>query len=243
MSNRDQMWGPMSLEEYAEKIGQDLSQRPVPLTGLDVLPDVGGLRTARRGDNAQAQRRSTILPGDAVTVRPGAVVFDPKKGILATRAAVTGPSKQSMPGDGWEKGSKVAGIAGHVVNGYDMQNHVLDLIFKGKDIAKTVGPRMLGPILTLAEHAAAGVGEARRGAPKDDVAAGVVGKLGAIGLGASGGSAALAPAGPIAMGIGGLIGGTAAGLGLNGVSNEELGRKVKAQMEELGRNPYGYGAF
>ncbi len=38
MPNREQMWGPMSLEDYADKIGQDLSRRPVPLTGLDVLP-------------------------------------------------------------------------------------------------------------------------------------------------------------------------------------------------------------
>src|SRR5690606_6889748 len=132
------MWGPMSLEDYAEKIGQDLSQRPVPLTGLDTLPDVGAVHTARDGDsisailgtsnpaaigafmqangmtdsglragrsylvprradlsdaglsgrgqaalnadNARVAARSTILPGDAVTVRPGAAVFDPQKG-------------------------------------------------------------------------------------------------------------------------------------------------------------------
>lgn len=296
MPSRDQMWGPMSLEEYAEKLGEDLSRRPMPLTGLEDLPDMGALRTARKGDsissilgssdpaaigafmdvngmkdsrlrvgesyliprradladqsmagrgqaalnadNARAVERArrTILPGDAVTARPRASSFDPQKGILATRSAVTDPKKQSKSRDGWEKGSKVASIAGHVVNSYDLQNHILDLMFKGKDIAKTVGPRMLGPVLTLAEHTAAGIGEAVNGAPKDDVAAGVVGKLGVIGLGVAGGTAIGGP-------IGGIIGGTAAGLGLNGVSNEELGRKVKAQMEELGRNPYGYGAF
>ena len=133
----------MSLEEYAEKLGEDLSRRPMPLTGLEGLPDMGALRTARKGDsissilgssdpaaigafmdvngmkdsrlrvgesyliprradladqsmagrgqaalnadNARAVERArrTILPGDAVAVRPGVTVFDPRKGILA----------------------------------------------------------------------------------------------------------------------------------------------------------------
>ena len=114
----------------------------MPLTGLEDLPDMGALRTARKGDsissilgssdpaaigafmeangmkdsrlrvgesyliprradltdaafsgrgqaalnadNARAAQRarSAIIPGDAVTVRPGAALFDPQKGLL-----------------------------------------------------------------------------------------------------------------------------------------------------------------
>ena len=164
MPSRDQMWGPMSLEEYAEKLGEDLSRRPMPLTGLEGLPDMGALRTARKGDsissilgssdpaaigafmdvngmkdsrlrvgesyliprradladqsmagrgqaalnadNARAVERArrTILPGDAVTVRPDAAVFDPQKGILATRVnnpQVTESLRVSGPPKAW----------------------------------------------------------------------------------------------------------------------------------------------
>jgi len=183
MANRDQMWGPMSLEDYADKIGEDLSQRPVPLTGLDVLPDVGDLRTAKGGDsissilgtsdpaaigafmeanglqdsglragqsyliprradladadfagrgqaalnadNARAveRARSTVLPGDAVTVWPGAAVFVPQKGILATQPQRGGSG--SFAGEGYRRGANRIGIAGEFVDGFNLQNDVL----------------------------------------------------------------------------------------------------------------------
>lgn len=41
MANRDKMPEPMSLEEYSTLIGQDLARRPVTLSGLDRLPDIG----------------------------------------------------------------------------------------------------------------------------------------------------------------------------------------------------------
>jgi len=41
MANRHLMPEPMSLEEYSTKIGEDLSRRPVNLSGLEKLPDIG----------------------------------------------------------------------------------------------------------------------------------------------------------------------------------------------------------
>ncbi len=321
MSNRDQMWGPMSLEDYAEKIGQDLSQRPVALTGLDTLPDMGGLRTARNGDsisailgtsdpaaigafmhangmkdsglragqsylvprradladadmagrgqaalnadNARAAARacSTVLPGDAVTVRPGAAVFDPQKGILATRPtmALQPGGGAAQAGDRFHRASGAVGIAGRMLDGFNLQNAALGALDGGRAAAKlgrVTGP--LGAALVPLEHGFEGVSEIQKGAPVGMVAAGVASKsavqgggiLAGMGAGAKlgAGVSLLFPAAapvliPVATAAGGIAGGYGTGKLLERTSNEALGRKVQRQMEELGRNPYGYGAF
>ena len=131
----------------------------------------------------------------------------------------------------------------------------------------------LGAIAVPAEHGFEGVSEVQRGAPAGTVAAGVAGKTALHGGGILGGMGAGAVAGAkIGVGLGryfptvapvliptgaavgsaagAILGGEAMGKLLENTSNEAMGRKVQAagrrvhgQMEALGRNPYGYGAF
>ena len=299
------MWGPMSLEEYAEKLGEDLSRRPMPLTGLEDLPDMGALRTARKGDsissilgssdpaaigvfmdvngmkdsrlrvgesyliprradladqsmagrgqaalnadNARAVERArrTILPGDAVTVRPVAAVFDPQKGILATRPQSV--TVQPRPGDNSARGSTAAQFFGEGTGLFDVQNGVLGLKDQGRAAAKirrVTGP--LGTIADLVENGLEGVTEYNKGAPGADVAVGVLGKTAIKGI-ASGAGGVIGtftgPFAPAAIPLFAYAGGKAADYFLDGKSNAAVGRKLRSQMEELGRNSYGYDAF
>lgn len=279
MPSRDQMWGPMSLEEYADRIGEDLSQRPVPLTGLDVLPDVGDLRTARGGDsissilgtsnpaaigafmeanglkdsglragqsyliprradladadfagrgqaalnadNARAQGRERILPGDAVTVQPGSAVLQ--------------QAASPKPGAGYLRGSRGADIAGKGLDAFDVQNGLLGLRDKGRAagiLGKVTSP--LGHALTLAEGGLEAVGEYKNGAKGADVALGALGKTGiktllpvvggAIGL--------LSPVPYVTAPILSVAGGRIADKLLQGTSSEAMGKKMQQNHDD-----------
>lgn len=193
MPNRDQMWGPMSLEDYADRIGEDLSQRPVALTGLDVLPDIDA------------------LPGEPVTLRavrpgPGASAFDPHKGILATRPVVGRPlsqtGQQSRPG--FAEAGDISGHMGRFIEG--QEGVVKAAVDGGKEIlgatdelgtAKRVlrGLRGAGIGLTVAEEGLGLADDLKRGVPArvavpgavmHGAASGVAGLLGGAAGGAIG---------------------------------------------------------
>jgi len=160
----------MSLEDYAEKIGQDLSLRPVPLTGLDVLPDVGPVHTARPGHSIG------LLPGDSVTVRPGASTFDPQKGILATRSAADGLLSQNAQRrrPGFETASDISGHMGRFIEG--QRGVVQAAVDGGKELAGATDElgtarRVLGGLkganigLTVAGEAFGLADDLKRGVP------------------------------------------------------------------------------
>jgi hypothetical protein len=183
MPNRDQMWGPMSLEDYADRIGEDLSQRPVALSGLDVLPDIDA------------------PPGEPVTLRavrpgPGTSAFDPHKGILATRPAVGRPLSQAgqprRPGF-----AEASDISGHMDRFIEGQRGVVKAaVDGGKEIAGATDElgtarRVLGGLtganigLTVAGEAFGLADDLKRGVPAR------VAVPGAVAHGAASGAAAV----------------------------------------------------
>jgi len=90
------------------------------------------------------------------------------------------------------------------------------------------------------------VAEYKEGASGADVAMGVLGKTAIKGIASGAGGiigAFTGPFAPAAIPLLSYTGGKAADYFLDDKSNAALGRKVRSQMEELGRNPYGYGAF
>lgn len=204
MSNRDQMWGPMSLEDYADTIGQDLSQRPVALTGLEVLPEIGAVpgQGALNADNARAgaRARSTVLPGDAVTVRPGASGFDPRKGLLATPPATGLLSAGTQPRKGgFAAASDIAetlGIANNVqkgvveaaVNGGKELAGATDAFGTARRVLRGIRGANIG--LTVAGEAFGLADDLKRNVPaRVAVPGAALHGLGSLGAGALGGAA------------------------------------------------------
>ena len=303
MSGRNDMWGPMSLEEYAEKLGEDLSRRPMPLTGLEDLPDMGALRAARKGDSissilgssdpaaigafmeangmkdsrlrvgesyliprradladtsmagrgqaalhtdnarAAARARSAVLPSDAVTARPGAVVFDPHKGhvdVQKSGAAQPG-AKAHYVANSFEQ-------AGYVHSLFDVINGAVAPV-DGGHAAKILG-RYSMPTAVLeiaAKNGARAYGDIRNGEPAEPVIVGAVGKAGAEGLGLLGGAAVggalgaaiFPPAAPFLAAAGGFIGATGMDKMLTG-SNTDRGRLMTREIVKATQDPNWY---
>jgi len=240
------MWGPMSLEDYAEKIGQDLSQRPVPLTGLEVLPEIGAVpgRGALNADNARAaaRARSAVLPGDAVTVRPGASAFDPRKGVLAIRPAtgLLSPGTQPRKG-GFAAASDIAetlGIANSVkkgvveaaVNGGEELAGAMDAFGTARRMLRGIRGANIG--LTVAGEAFGLADDLKRNVPaRVAVPGAALHGLGSLGAGALGGAAGgllgtvLIPIPGVGTALGAAAGSILTGVAANkyGPTREHLG--------------------
>ena len=288
MPNRDQMWGPMSLEEYAQKLGEDLSQRPVDWDAVTRMPALDPVRAVRSGDsissimgnsnpaavgafmnanglgdsriragadyvvpqsvggegraigqaalNADNARlaeraRRTVLPCDAVTVRPGASVFDGQKGILATQPSMAlEQTVTPKAGAGYLRGSKSAGIAGKVLDGFDVANGVLGLRDGGRAAGLLgKGTTPLGRVLNVAEGVLEGVGEYKNGAKGEEVGLGVLGKTGVKTLlpVAGGAIGLLSPVPYITAPFLSAAGGLLADWLLKDTSSEAMGKKMQ----------------
>ncbi len=162
-------------------------------------------QAALNADNARAAQRSQILPGDAVTVQPGASVFDPRNAALAAgpQTGLLSPGTQPRR-SGYAAASDIAGGLGianslkkgaveAAVDGVKELAGATDNFGTAKRVLRGIKGANIG--LTVAGEAFGLVDDLKNKAPaRVAVPGAVLHGLGSLGAGALGG------------GVGGLLG-------------------------------------
>ncbi len=179
--------------------------------------------------------RSTILPDDSVTVRPGASGFDPRQGVLAARPAtgLLSPGTQPRKG-GYAAASDIAetlgianivkkGVVEAAVNGARELTGATDAFGTAKRVLSAI--KGAGAGLAVAGEAFGLADDLKRGVPARVAVPGAVAH-GAASLGAGAmGTAAGAVAGQVFIpipGVGAALGGAAGGI-LAGLVADKFG--------------------